>query len=76
MKHVPYGSLVGSLFGSRLLRSSQVCASIFLFPAKDEMGESESDGEDDLRVSSVAPNSAFLPGDPVIEAAHTPSSDT
>ena len=36
---------------------------------EDEMGESESDEEDDLGVSSVAPSSAFLPGDPVVEAA-------
>ena len=33
------------------------------------MGESESDGEDDLGVSSAAPSSAFLPGDPVVKAA-------
>ena len=40
------------------------------------MGESESDGEDDLRVSSAAPSSAFLPSNPMVEAAQTPSSDT
>ena len=40
------------------------------------MGESKSDGEDDLGVSSAAPSSAFLSGDPVIEGAQTPSSDT
>ena len=33
------------------------------------MRESESDGEDDLVVSSAAPSSAFLPGDPMVEAA-------
>ena len=33
------------------------------------MEESESDGEDDLGVSSAAPSSAFLPGDPEVEAA-------
>ena len=48
----------------------------FPVPAEDEMGESEYDGKDDLRVSSAAPGSAFLPGDPVVEAAQTPSSDT
>ena len=36
----------------------------FPVPSEDEMGESESDGEDELRVSSAAPNFAFLPGDP------------
>ena len=50
----------------------------FDFPvlAEDEMGEFESEGEDDLGVSSAAPNSAFLPGDPVVEATQTPSSNT
>ena len=48
----------------------------FPVPAEDEMGESESDGEDNLGVSSTAPNSALLPRDPVVEAAHTPSFDT
>ena len=48
----------------------------FPIPAEDEMEESESDGEDDLGVSSAAPSSAFLPGDPVVEAAQTQSSDT
>ena len=41
----------------------------FPIPVEDEMGESESYGEDDLGVSSAAPNSAFLPSDPVVEAA-------
>ena len=36
---------------------------------EDEMGESKSDGEDDLGVSSAAPSSAFLPSDPMVEAA-------
>ena len=40
------------------------------------MGESESDEEDDLGVSSAALNSVFLPGDHVVKAAHTPSSNT
>ena len=40
------------------------------------MGESESDREDDLGVSSAALSSAFLPFDPAIEAAQTPSSNT
>ena len=48
----------------------------FPVPAEDEMGESESDGEDDLGVSLATSNSAFLPGDPVVEVAQTPSSDT
>ena len=48
----------------------------FLVPVEDEMGESESDGEDDLGVSSATSNSTFLPGDPVVEVAQTPSSDT
>ena len=43
---------------------------------EDELGESKSDGEDDLAVSSAAPSSGFLPGDPVVEAAQTSSSDT
>ena len=42
----------------------------FTVPLEDEMGESESDGEDDLGVSSAVPSSAFLPGDPVVEAAY------
>ena len=48
----------------------------FPVPAKDEMGEPESDGEDDLGVSSAALSYAFLPSDPIVEAAHTSSSDT
>ena len=48
----------------------------FPIPAKDEMGESESEGEDDLRVSSTAPKSTLLPGDPEVEAAQAPASDT
>ena len=48
----------------------------FPVPVEDEMGESEFDGEDDLGVSSAAPSSAFLPGDPVVKAAQPPSSDT
>ena len=49
----------------------------FDFPvlAEDKMGESESDGEDDLGVSSAAPRSAFLPGDPDVEADRPPPSD-
>ena len=41
----------------------------FLVPIEDEMGEFESDREDDLGVSSAAPSSAFLPGDSEVEAA-------
>ena len=48
----------------------------FPVPTEDEMGESESDREDDLGVSLASPSSAFLPGDPVVEAARPPSSDT
>ena len=33
------------------------------------MGESESDEEDDLGVSSATPTSAFLLGDPEVKAA-------
>ena len=40
------------------------------------MGESEYDGEDDLGVSSAAPNSTFLLVFPVVEAAQPSSSDT
>ena len=47
----------------------------FPVPAEDEMGESESDGEDDHRVSSATSRSAFLPGDPDVEAAWPPPSD-
>ena len=48
----------------------------FLVPAEDEMGESESDDEDDLGVSSTAPNSALLPGNPEVESSLAPTSDT
>ena len=41
----------------------------FPVPAEDEVGESESDEEDDLGVSSIAPNSALLPSDPMVEVA-------
>ena len=47
----------------------------FPVPDEDEMVESESDGEDDLGVSSVAPSFAFLPGDPEVEAVQPPPSD-
>ena len=40
------------------------------------MGESESNGEDDLGVSSAALSSVFLLGDPMVKVAQTPSSDT
>ena len=39
------------------------------------MRESKSDGEDKLGVSSTAPSSAFLPGDPEVEAVRIPPSD-
>ena len=47
----------------------------FLVPNEDEMGESESDGEDDLGVSSAAPSSAFLLGDPEVKAVRPLPSD-
>ena len=40
------------------------------------MGESDSDEEDGLRVSSTVPSSALFPGDLVVEAAQAPASDT
>ena len=40
------------------------------------MGESEFDGEDDLRVSSIAPNSALIMSDLKVEAAQAPTFDT
>ena len=40
------------------------------------MGESDSDEEDGLRVSSTAPSSAFLPGYPDIEASAEVDSPT
>ena len=40
------------------------------------MGESNSDEEDGLGVSSIVPTSALLPIDPVGEAAHASVSDT
>ena len=48
----------------------------FLIPAEDEVGEFESDGEDDLGVSSDAPNSTLLPVNPVVEATQAPFSYT
>ena len=50
----------------------------FNFPVlvEDEVGESESDREEDLGVSSTAPNSALLPGDLADEAAQASTSDT
>ena len=45
----------------------------FFVPVEDEMRESESNEEDDLGVSSAAPNSAFFPGDPLVEAARPPT---
>ena len=40
------------------------------------MGESDSDEEDGLGVSSNVPSSALLPGDPMGEAAQALASDT
>ena len=47
----------------------------FPIPVEDEMGESKSDGKDDLGVSLAAPRSAFLPGDPEVEAVRSSPSD-
>ena len=47
----------------------------FPVPSEDEIGESESDEEYDIEVSSTAPSSAFLPSDPEVEAARPPPSD-
>ena len=41
----------------------------FSVPTEDEVGESDSDGEDGLGVSSTTPSSALLPSDLVVEAA-------
>ena len=48
----------------------------FLVPAEDEVGESDSNKEDGLRVSLTIPSSALLPGDPVGEAVQALASDT
>ena len=37
--------------------------------AEDEVGESDSDEENGLGVSSTVPSSAILPSDPVVEVA-------
>ena len=72
-----------TLWASGWLSFQRKASKVFLglrfdFPilAGDEMGESESDGEDDLGVFSAAPSSAFLPGDPEVEAAQPLPSDT
>ena len=48
----------------------------FSVPAEDEVGESDSNEEDGLGVSSTVHNSALLPEDPVGEATQAPASDT
>ena len=48
----------------------------FPIPAVDEIEEFESDGENDLGVSSTAPYSALLPSDFEDEAIQTPAFDT
>ena len=48
----------------------------FFVPTEDKVGESDSDGEDGLGVSSTAPSSALLLGDPVVKAAQALASDT
>ena len=48
----------------------------FSVPAEDEVGESDSNGEDGLRVSLTTPSSALLPGNHGVEAAQALASDT
>ena len=63
---------------ARISKASKVFPGLrfdFPVPTVDEIGESESDGEDDLGVSSVGPNSAFLPGDPEVEGVRPLPSD-
>ena len=48
----------------------------FPVPTEDEVGESNSDRENRLGVSSTASSSALLPSDPVVEVAQAPASDT
>ena len=48
----------------------------FPVPIEDEVGESNSDEEDGLGMSSTVPSFAFLAGDPMVEAAQAPASDT
>ena len=48
----------------------------FLVPVEDEVGESDSNEEDGLKVSSTVPSSTLLPGDPVVEASQALASDT
>ena len=48
----------------------------FPVPVEDEVGESDSDEEDGLGMSSTVPSFAFLPGDPMVEVAQAPASDT
>ena len=45
MKHAPYGPPVSSLLGARLLRSSQVCVSIFSFPLRTRWGNQNLTGK-------------------------------
>ena len=47
----------------------------FPVPVEDKIGESESDREDDLGVSSTTPSSAFLPSDLEFEVVWLPPSD-
>ena len=48
----------------------------FLVPIEDKVGESDSDGEDSLGVSSTALSSSLLLGDPGVEATQALTSDT
>ena len=60
-------------------KASKVFPGLSLFfpvPVEDEVGESDSDEEDGLRVSSTVLSSTLLPGDPVVEATQAPASDT
>ena len=47
-----------------------------LVPIENEVGEFDSDEEDGLGVSSTVPSSGLIPGNPVVEAAQAPASDT
>ena len=48
----------------------------FPVPAEEEVGESNSDEDDGLGVSSTLPSSALLPSDPMGEAAQALAFDT
>ena len=47
-----------------------------LVPAEDEVGESDSEEDDGLGVSSIVPTSALIYGDPVVVVAQDLAPDT